>query len=93
MIANIENENMVLPVFKPRKYVKIDSGQGKLHFRCHRLNYKDKIFKFPNEAKTKEEKQAQQMNYDYFIQTLTELVKKYASNIEEVEQYADRLHV
>lgn len=83
MIANMENDNMVLPKFTPLKYKKGENGQGGVQFHCQSLNYEDRIYKFPSKAKTAEEKQAQKMNYDYFIQTMTELVKKYASDMED----------
>ena len=83
MITNMGNDNMVLPKFKPLKYQKGEDRQGVWHFHCHSLNYKDRTYKFPPKARTMEEKQAQEMNYDYFIQTVTELVKKYASDIED----------
>lgn len=38
---------------------------------------------FPSRVASVRERQAQQQNYDYFVQTMAEMIKKYAPEITE----------
>lgn len=40
---------------------------------------------FPQKAHTKIEVQSQQQNYDYLVHVMAEMLKKYASDIQEME--------
>lgn len=62
----------------------IHLGKGVAAETCSRIAFMDGYYtslKFPQEAANSTERQAQKMNYEYCVQTMAGLMKKYASEI------------
>lgn len=78
-------ENIIVPEITPKILSEIiHLGKGVDTEICRRIAFMDGYYtslKFPQEAVNSTERQAQRMNYEYCVQTMAGLMKKYASEI------------
>lgn len=85
----LENEMLYKEIAMPEITSKILSeiihfGRGTDAKTCRQIEFLDGYYtslKFPQEAANSTERQAQRMNYEYCVQTMAGLMKKYASEI------------